>query len=69
MSVAKIIELVGQSEEGWDHAVKNAVAKAGQTVEDITGVEVLNQTARVDNGEITQYKVNVKLLFGVRDDT
>jgi len=68
MSVAKVIELIGQSEQGWEDAVKNAVGRAHQTVDDITGIEVINQTARVDNGEITQYKVNVKLLFGIREE-
>ena len=28
MSVAKIIELVASSENGWDDAVRNAVAEA-----------------------------------------
>jgi len=68
MSVAKVIELVGQSEHGWEDAMKNAVSRANQTVDDISGIEVINQTARVDNGEITSYKVNVKLLFDVKED-
>jgi len=68
MSVAKVIELVGQSSHGWDDAVKNAVNRAEQTVDDITGIEVINQTARVEQGEISQYKVNVKLLFGIKED-
>ncbi len=68
MSVAKIIELVGQSEVSWDDAARNALSKASRTVEGITGMEVTNFTARVDNGEVSEYKVNIKLAFGVRDD-
>jgi flavin-binding protein dodecin len=36
-------------------------------VDNITGVEVLNLTANIENGDVSEYKVNVKLAFGVRD--
>ena len=41
MSVAKVIELIGESDLGWEDAVQDAVQKASQTVENITGIEVL----------------------------
>lgn len=66
MVVAKVIELIGESNLGWEDAVKDAVEKASQTVEGITGVEVLNLTAHVDDGNVVEYKANVKLAFGVR---
>ncbi len=67
MTVAKVIELVGESKVSWDDAVRGAVKKASQTVDDITGVEVLNITANIDQGEVVEYKVNLKLAFGVHD--
>ena len=67
MSIAKVIELVGESQVGWEDAVRNAIKDASKTVENINGVEVYNMTANVDNGEIRDYKVNVKLAFGVLD--
>lgn len=63
--IVKVIELIGQSTSSWDDAVRNAVQRANQTVENITGVEALNFTADVANGEIVEYKVDVKLAFGV----
>lgn len=63
--IVKVIELIGQSTNSWDDAVRNAVQRANQTVENITGVEALNFTADVANGEIVEYKVDVKLAFGV----
>lgn len=65
MAVAKIIELVGESNKGWEDAVQRAVADASRTVENITGVEVCNMTANIDQGRISEYKVNVKVAFGV----
>ncbi|MGI6659464.1 MAG: dodecin family protein [Dethiobacteraceae bacterium] len=66
MSVAKIIELVGESSKSFEDAVKNAVAEAARTIENITGVEVHNLTAQVKDGEIVEYKANVRLAFGVK---
>ena len=64
MGVAKIIELIGESTEGWEDAVRDAVMRA--SVEGITGVEVLNLTANVSDGDVVEFKANVKLAFGVR---
>ncbi len=66
-TVAKVIELVGESKVSWDDAVQQAVKEASKTVDDLTGVEVLNQTARIHEGEIVNYKVDIKLAFGVRE--
>ncbi len=63
--IAKVIELVGESSEGWQQALQSAVSEAGKTVHGITGVEVTNWTAAVKNGQIAEYKVDVKLAFGV----
>ncbi len=67
MSVAKVIELVGESNVSWDDAVKNAVKEAAKTIDNIKGVEICNLTAAVKNGDIYAYKANVKLAFGVLD--
>lgn len=67
MTVVKVIEIIGVSEKGWEDAVREGVRKASETVENITGVEVLNVTARVKNGELTLYKANLKVAFGLND--
>ncbi|MGE5591823.1 MAG: dodecin family protein [Bacillota bacterium] len=65
MSVVKVLELVGESKNSWQEAAANAVKEAAQTVHGITGVEVTNWTANVDNGNLTEYKANVKVAFSV----
>ncbi len=62
--VVKVIELVGSSPSSFSDAVRNAVRLAGETIRNIRGVEVLQSNATVgDNGEIDNYKVNVKIAF------
>ncbi|HHT72608.1 MAG TPA: dodecin domain-containing protein [Firmicutes bacterium] len=68
MSVIKVVELVGQSTEGWEEAVSEAVREAAKTIRHISGVEVLNWTGDVDeNGEIVEYKADVQIAFRVED--
>lgn len=66
MSVIKVVELVGQSEEGWEQAVSEAVKEASKTIRHISGVEVLNWTGDVnEHGEIVKYKADVQIAFRV----
>ena len=67
MAVAKIIEVVGNSEKGWEDAVRNAVAEAAETIKGISGVEVLDMTAKVVKNKITEYKATVKIAFRVEE--
>jgi dodecin len=61
--VVKIVELVGSSSSSFSDAVRNAVSTASQTIRNITGVDVLSSNASVENGEISLYKVQVKVAF------
>jgi dodecin len=62
--VVKVIELVGSSQESFSDAVRNAVRTAAQTIRNIRGVDVISSQADVnENGELSLYKVNVKIAF------
>jgi flavin-binding protein dodecin len=63
MPVVKVLELVGQSHKDWNDAASQAVREAAAKVPTISGVEVLNWTANVKNGEIALYKANVKVAY------
>lgn len=65
MSVVNVIELVADAESGWVEAVQNAVREASRTVRNITGVEVVNLTALVEDGRISSYRANVNVAFEV----
>ena len=63
--VVKVIELVGVSQQSYSDAVRQAVAEASKTIRGITGVEVLRSSAKVANGEISEYRVDLKIAFPV----
>lgn len=64
-TVVKVLELVGESRRSWQDAAESAVREASQTVDQITGVEVYNMTAEVEDGKLTSFKANVKVAFTV----
>ena len=68
MTTIKVIELIGTSGKNWEDAANNAVKEAQETVKGITGLEVVAQTAKVEGGEIVEYRTNVKVAFRVRDN-
>jgi len=65
--IAKVIEIIGSSDEGWEDAAQVAVDEARKTLHGIHGIEVIDMTATVDEntGKITQYRAGVKVAFGV----
>lgn len=67
MSVAKIIELVVSSKNGWEDAVRSGVEEAARTVRGIRGVDVQDWTARVENNRIVEYKANLKIAFAIEE--
>jgi len=64
----KVIELVGNSTESWEHAAQNALDDADDTLEDISGIEIVSQTADVEDGRIERYKTTVRVGFTLHRD-
>ncbi|WP_336365041.1 dodecin family protein [Halalkalicoccus salilacus] len=54
---------MGDSEESWEDAAQQAVADANETLEEITGIDVVSQTADVEDGSITHYRTTPHVAF------
>lgn len=63
MGVIIIREMVGTSPRSWSDAARQAVATAARTVRNIRNVEVVKSTAEVRDGEIVEYRVELKIAF------
>ncbi len=66
MAILKVIEVLANSDKGWEDAAKNAVEQASKSVKNIRSVYVQDQSASVKDGEITDFRVNVKITFEVK---
>lgn len=65
MSVTKVIEVVGQSTESSDAAVKNALAEAGRSLRDIKALDVVSVGLRGD--DLNEWRALVRISFLVEN--
>src|SRR4051794_30810858 len=65
MSVVKFIELSGRSSESFEDAVRQMVERASRTIRNIQSVWVKEFEGVVENNQVTQFQVVVKLSFVV----
>jgi flavin-binding protein dodecin len=68
-TVAKVIELIGSSPQGWEDAAANAVKEAAKTIKNIKGVYLKECTAKVENDRIVEYRSVVKISFVVERES
>lgn len=61
--IYKKIELVGSSTTSIEEAVKNAVAKAAETIRNIRWVEVLETRCHISDQQVAYWQVTVKIGF------
>lgn len=67
MTVAKVIEIIASSKKSFENAVENGVARASESVDNITGAWVQDQSVKVKNGKITEYRVVMKVTFLIKE--
>ena len=66
MSVAKISELTAESSKSFEDAVENGIRKMAKTVDNIEGAWIKEQKVVVKDGEISAYRVTMKITFVVK---
>lgn len=67
MSVARITEITASSKKGFDAAIEKGVKRATKTLQGVTGAWIKDQEVVIENGEITSYRVRLKVTFLLRD--
>ena len=67
MSVVKVIEVLAQAPDGWEAAAQEALKEASKSIRNIEHIYVREFQAIVENGEITNYRLNAKVSFEVQD--
>lgn len=66
-SVYRVVELVGSSPESWEKAAVAAIGRAGHSLRDLRVATVIEQDMKVEEGQITAYRVRLKLSFKIED--
>ncbi|UMB59247.1 dodecin family protein [Lutibacter sp. A80] len=66
MAVMKVIEVMASSNKSWEDATKNAITHASKSVKHIKSAFVQSQSVVVDDNEVSEFRVNVKITFEVK---
>jgi len=66
MAVMKVIEVMASSSKSWESATRNAITHASKSVKHIKSAFVQSQSVVVNNDEVEEFRVNVKITFEVK---
>lgn len=68
MSVAKVTEIIASSPKSFDDAIVIGIARAHKTLTKLKSAWIQNQQIILDDeGQITEYRVNLKITFVLED--
>ena len=68
MSVARVTEISAVSEEGFEDAIRQAIARATKTLRNVEGAWVKDQNVMIEDDNIVGYKVNLEITFVLEDN-
>lgn len=63
MTIAKIIEISSDSTKSFQHAIESGIERAERTVKNVRGAWISEQKLSIDNGNITNYRVIMRVSF------
>jgi flavin-binding protein dodecin len=63
MSVYRVTEVIGISEQSWEDAAREAVNTAAATVRDLRVAEVVRQDVTIENGQVKNFRIRLGLSF------
>jgi dodecin len=62
-SRARVTEIVAGSPKSFEHAVQMGFKRASRTLRGIAEMDVSDLRCKVENGEITEYRVTLRVVF------
>lgn len=63
MAILKVIEVLSSSEKSWEDATRKAIAQAAKSLKNIRSAYVQDQSAVVKDGDVLEFRVNLKITF------
>lgn len=67
MSVAKVTEISAGSSESFEDAITKGIARASKTIRGIQSAWVNEQNVTIENGRVSEWRVNLRVSF-ILDD-
>ena len=63
MTVSSVSTITATSKESWQDALQNGLKRANKTLRGIQTIEVLSERADVEDGDIKNFVVELKVIF------
>ena len=67
MAVARVTKITASSPIGFQNAIEDGLTRASNSLRGITGLEVLSQKAKVEDGRIVEYRATMEVTFILED--
>ena len=67
MSIARVTEITASSTVSFDDAITQGIARAEKTLRHVEGAWIQDQKVVVRDGQIAEYRVNMKVTFVLAD--
>lgn len=67
MSIARVTEISASSQKSFEDATQQGIKRAHETLRNVKGAWIKEQSVDCSNGQITSYRVNMMVTF-VLDD-
>lgn len=65
--VLKVIEVLASSKTGWEDAAQQALKQAAKTLYNIRSIYIKDQSAKVVDSKIVEYRVTAMITFALGD--
>jgi len=63
MTVAKVSEITSSSPTSFDDAIRQGIARANETLDNVKGAWISEQKVGVVDGKVTEYRVTMRVTF------
>ena len=69
MAVASVSTITSASSVSWQDATERGFERARKTLRNITGLKVLEEKARVEDGQIVEFFVTLQVIFILEEES
>lgn len=67
MAVARVTEISSTSTESFEAAIKDGLRRATSTLRGVEGAWIKDMNVEIQDGNITNYRVNMEVTFVLED--
>jgi flavin-binding protein dodecin len=69
MAVASVSTITSASPNSWQEAAELGFERANKTLRGITGIKIIDEKARVEDGAIVEFLVTLQVIFLLEDES